>query len=393
MSWYRIHGRRGIEERCPRLSPKGRRSRQDPKPLRSRSAVVQSGLHTMRLVSPSRRLLAHLVPYRIAFLQGLGCVVAASALQLAAPWVTKHAIDDLVAQLTAEKISGYAAGILALAAAGGWFRFQDAPHHRRRVARVRVRAAQRVLRPPAAARPRLLPAHAHRRPDVARHERPQRRAHDDGPGGDVHVEHGPDVRRGGGADGLDRPVAHGRRARAAAVRVALRPLLRQGDSRPVRADPGPALDGERDHAGVAVGRPRGARLPAGAVRARSVSRRQRRIRPPQPRADRPPGDVLPEHGPAHGDRCAAGPVAGQPRGGARPDDDWRAGGVQRLPGDAGVADDRLRLGHQPAAAGPGVVEAAARGVRRGASGVRRRGAGGRATTPRRRFAARSNSGT
>ena len=78
----------------------------------------------MGLVSPSRRLLAHLIPYRAAFLQGLGCVVAASALQLAAPWVMKYAIDDLIAQLTAEKISGYAAGILALSAASGWFRFQ-----------------------------------------------------------------------------------------------------------------------------------------------------------------------------------------------------------------------------------------------------------------------------
>jgi len=78
----------------------------------------------MGSVSPSRRLLAHLIPYRDAFLQGLGCVVAASALQLAAPWVTKHAVDDLIAQLTAEKISGYAAGIFALAAASGWFRFQ-----------------------------------------------------------------------------------------------------------------------------------------------------------------------------------------------------------------------------------------------------------------------------
>ena len=78
----------------------------------------------MRVVSPSRRLLHHLVPYRAAFLQGLSCVVAASALQLTAPWVTKYAIDDLVAQLTAAKIGAYAAGILALATVGGWFRFK-----------------------------------------------------------------------------------------------------------------------------------------------------------------------------------------------------------------------------------------------------------------------------
>jgi len=75
-------------------------------------------------VSPSRRLLAHLAPYRPTFLKGLACIVAASALQLSVPWVTKYAIDDLVAELTATKISSYAIGIFALAVVGGWFRFQ-----------------------------------------------------------------------------------------------------------------------------------------------------------------------------------------------------------------------------------------------------------------------------
>jgi ATP-binding cassette subfamily B protein len=42
---------------------------------------------------------------------------------LAAPWVTKYAIDDLVADLTAAKLWGYASAILALAALSGWFRF------------------------------------------------------------------------------------------------------------------------------------------------------------------------------------------------------------------------------------------------------------------------------
>ena len=50
-------------------------------------------------------------------------MVAATSLQLAAPWVTKYAIDDLVADLTAAKLWGYAGGILALAAVAGWFRF------------------------------------------------------------------------------------------------------------------------------------------------------------------------------------------------------------------------------------------------------------------------------
>jgi ATP-binding cassette subfamily B protein len=74
-------------------------------------------------VSPARRLLEHLVPYRRAYVKGFLGVVAATALQLAAPWVTKYAIDDLVADLTAAKLWGYAGGILGLAAVGGWFRF------------------------------------------------------------------------------------------------------------------------------------------------------------------------------------------------------------------------------------------------------------------------------
>jgi ATP-binding cassette subfamily B protein len=77
----------------------------------------------MDLVSPSRRLLQHLIPYRRVYIKGFLGVVAATALQLAAPWVTKYAIDDLAADLTAAKLWGYAAGILGLAAAAGWFRF------------------------------------------------------------------------------------------------------------------------------------------------------------------------------------------------------------------------------------------------------------------------------
>ena len=44
----------------------------------------------------------------------------------------------------------------------------------------------------------------------------------------------------------------------------------------------------------------------------------------------------------------------------------RAGRVQHLPDDAGLADDRVRLGDQPAAARHGVVEADAGGARRAA---------------------------
>jgi ATP-binding cassette subfamily B multidrug efflux pump len=79
----------------------------------------------MEAVSPSRRLLEHLVPYRRVYVKGFLGVVAATALQLAAPWVTKLAIDDLVAGVTAAKLWAYGAGVLALAAAAGWFRFQN----------------------------------------------------------------------------------------------------------------------------------------------------------------------------------------------------------------------------------------------------------------------------
>ena len=72
----------------------------------------------------------------------------------------------------------------------------------------------------------------------------------------------------------------------------------------------------------------------------------------------------------------------QPRGHRRTDHGRRVRRVQRLPDDAQLADDCVRLGHEHAAARHGVVEADARGARRG----RRRSQ----TTPsaaRRRFRA------
>ncbi|MGH9203869.1 MAG: ABC transporter transmembrane domain-containing protein, partial [Vicinamibacterales bacterium] len=56
-------------------------------------------------------------------MKGLVCVVAASTLSLAGPWVLKYAVDDLVAEVTAPKLRGYAIAFLLLAVAGGWFRF------------------------------------------------------------------------------------------------------------------------------------------------------------------------------------------------------------------------------------------------------------------------------
>ena len=79
-------------------------------------------------------------------------------------------------------------------------------------------------------------------------------------------------------------------------------------------------------------------------------------------ADPAAGHVLPEHVVLPGPRRAAGAVARQPRGDPRPHHDWRLRRVQRLPRDAVVADDRLRLGDEHGAARPRVVAAHARGA-------------------------------
>ena len=75
-------------------------------------------------MSPAhRRLLGYLFRYRRAFFTGFLCVIATTTISLAGPWILKYAIDDLSAGVTLAKVRLYAAGLLALAAAGGVFRF------------------------------------------------------------------------------------------------------------------------------------------------------------------------------------------------------------------------------------------------------------------------------
>ncbi len=74
-------------------------------------------------MSPARRLLTYALRYRSAFLLGFLCIVAATAIGLAGPWVLKLAIDDLGAGVTAGKVRGYAAALVVLALVGGVFRF------------------------------------------------------------------------------------------------------------------------------------------------------------------------------------------------------------------------------------------------------------------------------
>jgi ATP-binding cassette, subfamily B, multidrug efflux pump len=72
---------------------------------------------------PARRLLGYVTRYRRSFLLGLACVITTTAISLAGPWILKYAIDDLTANVTAAKVRFYAVALLALAAAGGVFRF------------------------------------------------------------------------------------------------------------------------------------------------------------------------------------------------------------------------------------------------------------------------------
>jgi ATP-binding cassette, subfamily B, multidrug efflux pump len=74
-----------------------------------------------------RRALSRLLPYvreaRRAFIIGLLCVLVASAVSLASPWVLKYAIDDLTAGVSRNRLAGYALLILGLALVDGGFRY------------------------------------------------------------------------------------------------------------------------------------------------------------------------------------------------------------------------------------------------------------------------------
>ncbi len=70
-----------------------------------------------------RRLLPYLQRSRRAFALGLGCVVLTSTVTLLSPWILKHAVDDLSAGVTRDKLAWYAGLLLAVAAVAGCFRF------------------------------------------------------------------------------------------------------------------------------------------------------------------------------------------------------------------------------------------------------------------------------
>jgi ATP-binding cassette subfamily B protein len=74
-------------------------------------------------MSPERRLIEYLARYRWSFAVGFGCVVMATAITTAGPWILKFAIDDLSEGLTFDKVRWYGVLLFVLAAVGGVFRF------------------------------------------------------------------------------------------------------------------------------------------------------------------------------------------------------------------------------------------------------------------------------
>ncbi|MCX6539058.1 MAG: ABC transporter ATP-binding protein [Acidobacteria bacterium] len=72
---------------------------------------------------PLRQLIDYALRYRRSFALGLVCTALSTAMSLTAPWVLKHAVDDLTLGVTMAKLQLYASLVLGLALVGGWFRF------------------------------------------------------------------------------------------------------------------------------------------------------------------------------------------------------------------------------------------------------------------------------
>jgi ATP-binding cassette, subfamily B, multidrug efflux pump len=75
-------------------------------------------------MSSLRRLFPYVARYRWHVVIGLSCSLAATAIQLAGPWILKYSIDDLTAGVTSAKLLLYAGLMLAAAIVGGYFRYE-----------------------------------------------------------------------------------------------------------------------------------------------------------------------------------------------------------------------------------------------------------------------------
>ena len=300
-----------------------------------------------------RRLLPYVIRYRRAFV--LGLVVRPRSRRRSSccrPWILKHAIDDLNARRHAREARAVRGASARRRAGRARVPVPDAAHHHRRLARHRVRPPQRLLRAPRS-RCRSAYYQAQRTGDLMSRATNDLNA--------VRMMIGPAVMYSANTvlvfvvahhpDADDRRAADADRADAAAVRLDQRQVLRQRDPHALRGHPGAAVRHQRGRAGSAVRRPRGPRLRPGGARARAVPRRERRVPAPQSRADPAAGRVLSEHDAASsgfgsllvlwlGSRDV---IRGRITLG-----EFVA--FNALPGDAQLADDRVRLGHQHPAA-------------------------------------------
>ena len=75
------------------------------------------------MATAAGRLLPYISENRRAVALGLAAVIITTGVSLIAPWILKHAVDDLVAGITRAKLLQYSALLIAVAVVGAYFRF------------------------------------------------------------------------------------------------------------------------------------------------------------------------------------------------------------------------------------------------------------------------------
>ena len=303
------------------------------------------------MLSPAvRRLLPYVNRYRRAFVLGLVCVISTTAFQLLTPWILKYAIDDLNRAVTQRKLLIYAGLLLGVSLVRGLFLFLM-----RRILIGASRDIEYDIRNDVFARLEQQPLgyyQARRTGDLMSRATNDLNA--------VRMMIGPAIMYS--ANTVLVFIVAILLMLAIDVRLTLIALIPlpfvtiavryfgsaihkrfeaiQAQLSEVSAVVQEALSGVRV---VRAYRQE-------AARGRAVPRGQPGVPPAQPRADPAAGGVLSEHDALSRLRLAAGALAGQPRRHPRPHHARRVRRLQRLPGDARLADDRLRLGHQHPAA-------------------------------------------
>src|SRR4051812_41900840 len=77
----------------------------------------------LTIVMPFRRLLGYVLRYKRAFILGLICSFATTAITLVAPLVLRSAVDDLTTGVTRSKLLAYGGALLGIGMVGGLFRY------------------------------------------------------------------------------------------------------------------------------------------------------------------------------------------------------------------------------------------------------------------------------